>query len=331
MNAQKAFAWFTTEHGKRFVFGGVCCLAIGIPSTNFLSHTFLLNKYKEIVQMYGLGVGVPLSARVTKYIQDVMDDMQLPDKKRKLIKPFTVYGFDMFHAGCTHTTRGAIIGIPSNFGYESTLDVDRTNVLVNLDQVSWGSEAGKNLLQAMVLSEEARKFAIGREIAYAQTPYVYTDSIFPPLVITSMYAFTTNCNKRLDFFKRPFALRAILYTLIGLFGFGSWAFMKDFTTVYYENQVDKEMCALGESYIKGGIEFYSKLLNRNIALRKLMGKKGEKLYTVTGNDQYMLRQLHMPLTLRKEYCVSQLEKLAKQHATSATERTSADASTPAPA
>lgn len=33
------------------------------------------------------------------------------------------------------------------------------------------------------------------------------------------------------------------------------------------------MCALGESYIKGGIEFYSKLLNRNIALRKLMGKK----------------------------------------------------------
>jgi hypothetical protein len=97
---------------------------------------------------------------------------------------------------------------------------------VNLDQVSWGSEAGKNLLQAMVLSEEARKFAIGREIAYAQTPYVYTDSIFPPLVITSMYAFTTNCNKRLDFFKRPFALRAILYTLIGLFGFGSWAFMK---------------------------------------------------------------------------------------------------------
>jgi hypothetical protein len=53
MNAQKAFAWFTTEHGKRFVFGGVCCLAIGIPSTNFLSHTFLLNKYKEIVQMYG--------------------------------------------------------------------------------------------------------------------------------------------------------------------------------------------------------------------------------------------------------------------------------------
>jgi len=97
---------------------------------------------------------------------------------------------------------------------------------VDLDQVSWGSEAGKNLLHAMVLSEEAQKFAIGREIAYVQKPYVYTNSVFPALVITSMYAFITHCNKRLDLFSRPFPVRAIFYTLVGLFGFGSWAFMK---------------------------------------------------------------------------------------------------------
>jgi hypothetical protein len=97
---------------------------------------------------------------------------------------------------------------------------------VNLDQVSWGSEAGRKLLQALVLSEEAQKFAIGREIAYIQKPYVYTNSVFPALVVTSMYAFTTNCNKRMNLFNRPLAFRAILYTLIGLFGFGSWAFMK---------------------------------------------------------------------------------------------------------
>ena len=97
---------------------------------------------------------------------------------------------------------------------------------MNLDQVSWGSEAGKNLSHALVLSEEARKFAIGREIAYVQKPYVYTNTVFPALVITSMYAFTTYCNKRLDLFSRPFAVRAMFYTLVGLFGFGTWAFMK---------------------------------------------------------------------------------------------------------
>jgi hypothetical protein len=95
-----------------------------------------------------------------------------------------------------------------------------------MDHVSWGSEAGKNLLAAMVLSEEAQKFAIGREIAYVQTPYVYLNSIFPALVITFMYAFTTTCNNKLGLLSRPRSLRATLYSLVGLFGFGSWAFMK---------------------------------------------------------------------------------------------------------
>jgi hypothetical protein len=85
----------------------------------------------NVILIHRLGIGVPLPARVTRRIEDVMDDMQIPDQKRKLIKPFTVFGFDMFHAGCTQTRTGAIMGIPSNFGYESTSDVDRDHVLVS--------------------------------------------------------------------------------------------------------------------------------------------------------------------------------------------------------
>lgn len=53
MKTGKITSWFATQRGRQYVFRGVCFLAIGIPSANFLSHTFLLNKYKEIVQMYG--------------------------------------------------------------------------------------------------------------------------------------------------------------------------------------------------------------------------------------------------------------------------------------
>jgi hypothetical protein len=53
MKTDKIIPWFATQRGRQFVFRGICLLGIGIPSANFLSHTFLLNKYKEIVQMYG--------------------------------------------------------------------------------------------------------------------------------------------------------------------------------------------------------------------------------------------------------------------------------------
>lgn len=57
---------------------------------------------------------------------------------------------------------------------------------------------------------------------------------------------------------------------------------------------------------------------------KLLPFQGEKLYTATGNDQYMVRQLHQPLTLRKEYCELQLEEFKKQHKQSSTKVTSED-------
>jgi hypothetical protein len=89
------------------------------------------NNQHGLYIIHRLGIGVPLPAQVKKRVEDVMGDMQISDNRRRLIKPFTVFGFDMFHAGCTQTTTGAIIGIPSNFGYKSTSDVDRAHVLVS--------------------------------------------------------------------------------------------------------------------------------------------------------------------------------------------------------
>ncbi|KAJ9598453.1 hypothetical protein L9F63_010849 [Diploptera punctata] len=311
MKYKNILQWFATKQGRQFTFTGISALAIGSSVTYFLSHTFLLSKYKEIVQMYGLGVEVPVSNKVRKLFEEVMNEMQVPELEKKYIKPFTVFGFDMFHAGCTATRTGAIIGIPSNFSYKTTGDIDKHNIVVNSDQVSWGSDAGKKLLDAMILSEAAQKFAIGREIAHVQSSYIYLHAVFPVSIIGSTYVLTANLNHRMGFLNRPFPLRFILYTLTGLFGFGMWIFLQDFTTISYETESDNAMISLGEEYIKGGIEFYSKLLQRNIALRNLMGQKGEKLYTVTGNDQYMLRQKHLPLTMRKEYFELQLEELKK--------------------
>lgn len=92
------------------------------------------SRQHNLFLIHRLGIGIPLPARVKRRIEDVMDDMQIPDKERKLIKPFTVFGFDMFHAGCTQTTTGALIGIPSNFGYETTSDVNQSHILVSTVQ-----------------------------------------------------------------------------------------------------------------------------------------------------------------------------------------------------
>lgn len=60
---------------------------------------------------------------------------------------------------------------------------------------------------------------------------------------------------------------------------------QDSTTVNHEISADERAANVSPSYAEGGLEFYEKILQRNTALRQLMGKEGEDLYTVFGNDQ----------------------------------------------
>lgn len=52
----------------------------------------------------------------------------------------------------------------------------------------------------------------------------------------------------------------------------------------HDLKTDDIVAQLGENYTEGGLEFYEKTLQRNKALRKLLGSKGEALYTYYGND-----------------------------------------------
>lgn len=103
-------------------------------------------------------------------------------------------------------------------------------------------------------------------------------------------------------------MRGMLYTILGLFGFGVWSFLKDFTQVYYDTQVDKHLCSVGPEIIDAGIRFYDKLLKKNIAIR---GLTGDDTYTVKGNENFLIRQKRLPLTIRKLYFEMRKKELEK--------------------
>lgn len=97
-----------------------------------------------------------------------------------------------------------------------------------------------------------------------------------------------------------------MYIILGVFGFGLWSFMNDFTTVHYDTKIDKEMSNLGEDIIAAGVRFYRKLLQKNIAVREL---SGDSTYTAKGNLNYLLRQKTLPLTIRKMFFEMKLKEL----------------------
>lgn len=305
-------AWFTTPMGRKVAFAGVFSAGLSFSSINFLPHTFFLNKFREFVQLYKHGLAVPVPEDVLKRFQEVLDDMKVSSMHRLLIKPFTVYGFDTFHAGSTYTKQGAIVGIPSFFHYSSINDVDTTVIKITGEPVAWSTKEGQQFLHSLILSEAAQKFAIGCEVAYVRTPYVYCNTFYPFTALFFVYATIQHLKRKLHLEKQPQAFRGMVYILLSIFGVGLWAVLKDVTTTHYEKKCDEEVSSLSEVYAKGGLEFYSKILQRNIALRSLMNEKGKKLYSVSGNRLYFIRQKSLPLINRKLFMENKVAALQKE-------------------
>lgn len=91
-----------------------------------------------------------------------------------------------------------------------------------------------------------------------------------------------------------------MYGLVSSIFIMNYFMIKDVAQLYFDEQIDKELKKMNPVFAEGGKEYYTKILQRNIALRQLMGQEGEMVYTVTGNNNYLFRTKHLPLVHRKK-------------------------------
>jgi len=233
-------------------------------------------------------------------IREAMDDLKLSEDIRNAIRPFSVFGFDMHHAGMPSSKYGAILGIPCNFN--NTTQQLRANLHIKEEEIDWTRKDAQNLLNASMLSTNAQKFAIAREILLIQAEEPYSNSLRLALITAVFWTLYNTMSRRFKLRERSVTIRRIFCSVFVLLGAILWIGIKDHQSYHLDGQVDKALCGLGIEYIRGGQEFYKKILDRNKAIRSLLGKDGEKTYTVYGNEQTSLRLPHMPLSQRRQYC-----------------------------
>ncbi|EZA61202.1 hypothetical protein DMN91_005360 [Ooceraea biroi] len=282
----------------RTVVLGITATAIGYYGI-LMPHTIFLDKYRAIVTTYQLGKEIPLSAKAMQNIREAMNDLKLSDNVRNVIKPFSVFGFDLYHAGTLGPKYGAILGIPCNLN--STAEQLYENLRIKEEEVDWSQKEAQDLLSASTLSTSAQKFAIAREILLIQAEVPYSNSFQLALIVAVLWTLCNTMTYKFKLRERSVTLCRILYMAFTLFGAILWLGIKDYQSYRLDSEVDKVLCGLGAEYVKGGQEFYEKTLIRNRALRSLLGKDGEKIYTAGGNEQTLFRQKHVMLSHRKEF------------------------------
>lgn len=293
-------SWFVSEQGKGFSF-----ILAGIASSAVLTaqigpQTFLVERYRNFYRLYNKGFSVPVPEKLYQRFEKTLNLLQLPQADKVRYSPFMTSGFDMFSAG-TFGRFGVYIGMPVNFTYDSVNHIDKSKIMVNQESVIWETDAGQQLLNALVVPESAQMYAIAAEVKMRQSWKVFFDTFYASMGCALTYMCSGWLNEKFNLYHKPRQIRFIGYALILTFNLVNYVMLKDITQNVYEDRIDKELKALNPIFAEGGKLYFTKILERNKALRELMGKEGEKVFTVNGNDNYLIRNKHKPIVQRKEF------------------------------
>lgn len=282
--------------------------AASLFGLNMIPQTLGLRYYRKAVASYRDGEEEKLPESTTNIIEKVMARFSLAVEQEANIYFFSCFGVDPMHKGCVTLRSGAIIGVPNNMRFHSEEDARTSGMEVNGQEIDWSQPQGAALCEALVLSDRAKAFAMAREVAYCSSNSIWTDGFMKTGIFVLAYSTGFLMNNAFGLRSRlKLWARALFYSVVGGFYFVLYLQAHDIYVAYQDNKADRRAAGLGLAYTQGGVEYYTKVLTRNCALRILMGGEGQRYYTPYGNIASSTRRKGVPFTERRDNLVKFLD------------------------
>lgn len=282
----------------------------GVFVANMFYHVFPDKSYRQLYQAWHRGEPASLSDKLNEVFQEVLKDYGVSSPET--YSAFASYGFHPVGAGVPWLPAGVQIGIPANFNStdDDSAGITNRNVFINGKMVVWDSDSGVALKQALVLSSEAQKFAIAREVARLQSGGPIVAAVVAPVCLAGVWFYSVFLKQVFTLHTGPVLVRAAAnIAALGL-GAVSYFLTSDSISQWTDYNSDKLAAKVSRAYAKGGVEFYDKILSRNKTLRSLMGEKGEEMYASSGNlfPAHLLKLKHAPYTSRRDGILNLLKE-----------------------
>ncbi len=278
-------------------------------------HTFLQEHAKAVFQHHTLGLPTPVTVKMATIISEAAADCFPTTKSTESLAPYVCYGEEA--KSFFGKNRPLMLGYPYYFAYETEDQVDVSNMVMagkyKMPQVTdENAELIEQMRRSLCLSEDARRFLVARELIRGERKRY---RIYTFMALGSVLAAAMACNmahQALRLSKKNRSVRWSIYSAIVCALTGTFFLLKDRLQLIDERSLDTAVCSLGEPYARGGVEFYTKMLQRHLAQRHLMpDNKGTKLYNLKG-DIYsgIILTGPTPVTQRKKSCEEQLQLFA---------------------
>lgn len=272
-----------------------------VASAKLLPGTLFLSKHRKFRATYKYdGTERPISKTLMQRFYEVLNDLKVPAATRSRIKIFSVHDINTFHAGTTTSTYGALIGIPPSYEYESIEDAGVGQVDVHDRYGSWSVDTTDKFLECLVLSENAQKFAIAREVSKVQRFEFWIEAFIISMDCFFMFVLYDLIYKTGHFAKRARIQKLALQAVCGILT----VFMCLMTTfelnTHADEEITEQLAKLGPEYVQGGKEFYEKLCE----LQEIRSKANLGFFT-----KLWMQNKYSATSHQKEFLALKLQEL----------------------
>lgn len=187
--------------------------------------------------------------------------------------------------------------------------MDRSTIKMHHNSsIPWRSDAGQALMTSLIFSENARKSAIARELYIVQSYHVLIKTVTIGGMIPTLTAVAAHFNEHFNISRFPLRARLAWHSFCTVLALGATVFAFDQVHKHYERAADRAVAQLGEEYLQGAVEYSSKRMLANRALRELLGHEGQRTYSPAGDVRHWLWDPHVALSERKAFFEKQLQQ-----------------------
>ena len=273
-------------------------------------HTLARGTVRDLYQSYTKGFSTPVTQDMRRLVTEVLQDMELGAMAAELDLFVTTLDEP---AGWGEALGGALLGYPASFHL-----ADPREVL--LDQMRFGGGLSKSeyltraqmelpearlFCDSMVLPEEAKKFAVAKELArMAKMPHYFLATLHAAFVLLT-YNTARIVNRKLGMFdrgRRPLQ-RGVFYFAIGTTMTFTYLMCKDSFLRVCERSAVRAAAGVSPRYARGGELYYQQVLLRNRCIARFevggLGKYKADGELVTG----ILRQKSVPIGHLRAICL----------------------------
>lgn len=106
-------------------------------------------------------------------------------------------------SGSTSSGFGGYIGIPINYLYKTTNDIDKMNIKMGTKSINWNSKHGQLLEESLVLTEDEKDFGLLRAAFELRNKNYIHKSLIPFGSICGLYFLSQKVNQHIGLYQKP--------------------------------------------------------------------------------------------------------------------------------